>query len=54
MCKKCDENRPSNKEFLEFLDEGDLGDIIVDMKCMEASDINNSGMDEQIEYILGL
>ena len=35
------------------MDEMDLDEIVCDMKSAEASEINNSGREAQIAYILG-
>lgn len=42
----------SREELIE-MDEMDLDEIVCDMKSAEASEINNSGREAQIAYILG-
>jgi hypothetical protein len=41
------------REELEIMDEGELDEMVHDLKGKEAADINNSGRDCQIAYILG-
>jgi hypothetical protein len=41
------------REQLEMMDELELDEIVIELKCREASEINNGGPDGQIRYILG-
>ena len=36
----------------ELLNQDTLDELVIDCKCAEASDINNSGQSEQLTYIL--
>ncbi len=40
------------REQLEAMTEGELDEIVHDLKSEEAAEINNQGKDAQIEYIL--
>lgn len=40
------------KKFKEKFNSEDLDDFVLDLKSDEASDINNSGIDSQLEYML--
>jgi hypothetical protein len=38
---------------LVSMDDDVLDEMVIDAKCSEASDINNQGLDDQLEYLLG-
>lgn len=41
-----------DRQQLEQLEDDELDDMVAEIKCQEASDINNEGREEQINYIL--
>lgn len=42
----------TREDLLEHLQSEDLDDLVHDMKAGEASNINNSGVEAQVEYLL--